>query len=204
MPLRVEMWGDIQCVWCYIELALLRNAVVELGGGEIRFRTYSLTSPVTARPDTDTRDGWLERHHAGIATVAAEAGLDYDHKSLRSTDSQGAHEVVHFAAAHGKPGQMVDRLYMAHFAEGLDIGDPECLADLAAECGLDRDGVITALAQRSYSAAVEQDNHLAYLLGATAMPFVVINGRYTLTGAQTPRAVKHALTLVRNAREARL
>lgn len=203
-PLKVEMWGDLQCVWCYIEFAALRNAAVELGGVDVRFRTYSLFPDRAGHVADGPRDGetgWLP---AGIAHLAAELGLDYDGTKLLSTGSQKAHELVQFAAACGEPVPMVERLFRAHFAEGLDIGDPGTLVELAVECGLDGDRAATALRQGMYSAAVEQDNHLAYLLGVSGVPFAVINGKYTLSGMQTAGTVKNALVLARNAHGARL
>lgn len=199
-PLTVEMWGDLQSVWCYIEFGALRTAARELGDVSLRFRTYSLFPDQEARyaGDTDRDEPTLFR--AGVANLAAQLGLDYDEARLLPTGSQCAHELVQLAAAYGTPVPMADRLFRAHFAEGLDIGDVDTLVELAAECGLDRDQVVVALRDGSYAAAVEQDNHLAYLLGAKEVPFAVINRTYTLTGTQTVGTVRSALLLARRAR----
>jgi predicted DsbA family dithiol-disulfide isomerase len=203
-PLKVEMWGDLQCVWCYIELAAFRKAAAELGGVDVRFRTYSLFPDRAGHLADGPREGETGWFPAGIASLTSELGLGYDGTKLASTGSQKAHELVHFAAACGEPLPMVQRLFRAHFAEGQDIGDLGTLVELAVECGLDKDGAATALRRGMYSAAVEQDNHLAYLLGVSGVPFAVINAKYTLSGIQTAGTVKNALVLARNAHGARL
>lgn len=201
-PLKVEMWGDLQCAWCYIEFSALTNAARELGGVDVRFRTYSLfPDGVRANGASDGDPTWF---HAGIANLAAELGLGYDAANLQRTGSQQAHELVHLATAHGMPTSMVNRLFEAHFVDGQDIGDEDTLVRLAVECGLDEALVADALRDGTYSAAVEWDNHLAYLLGAAGVPFAVINGKYTLTGIQTAGTVRSALLLARNAQGAPL
>lgn len=201
-PLKVEMWGDLQCVWCYIEFSALMKAARELGGVDVRFRTYSLFPD--GAPANGASEGDPTWFHAGIANLAAELGLGYDAANLLRTGSQKAHELVHLATAHGMPTLMVNRLFEAHFVDGGDIGDQDTLVRLAVECGLDEALVADALRDGTYSAAVEWDNHLAYLLGAAGVPFAVVNGKYTLTGIQTAGTVRSALLLARNAQGAPL
>lgn len=197
-PLRVEMWGDIQCSWCYIQREILKLVIVGTGGAEMKFRTYS-QFPHVHTGDSPPDDCFREYREV-VGHVAAEMGLGYDCVGLQRTDSQRAHELVHFAAARGQEAGVVDRLYRAHFAEGLDVGDLETIGDIAAQCDLDRNEATAALQHSWCRAEVEQDNHLAYLLGVPGVPFMTINGRYSLRGVHTPSALREILAEARRSR----
>jgi predicted DsbA family dithiol-disulfide isomerase len=204
VSLTVEMWGDLQCVWCYIEFAALRSAARASGDIDCRFRTYSLHRDAHSGTDLRGNEGDANAFHAGILKAAAEVGTDLDAGVPHATDSQKAHELVHLAGAYGMPLHMVGRLFETHFVRHDDIGSTEVLVNLAHDCGLDRQMAADALESGAYTAAVEQDNHLAYLLGVSAVPFAVINRKYTLTGTQTMGTVNNALALVRRAQGAPL
>ena len=75
-----------------------------------------------------------------VIGIAAEVGLDYDYDALQHTNTVKAHQLLHYAKAHGKQVEMKERLLSAYFVEGRHVGRDEDLADLAAEIGLDRDG----------------------------------------------------------------
>lgn len=204
MPLTVELWGDLRCVWCYIELAALQDAARRSGDVDCRFRTYSSHSAAHADTPPRTHEAGTNLFHAGVLEAAAEVGLALDPHVPHDTDPQKAHELVHLAAAHGMPLHVANGLFEAHFVRHGDIGSTKVLLDLARACGLDPQAAAEALADGTYAAAVEQDNHLAYLLGVSRVPFAVINRTYTLTGAQTAGTVGKALELVRRAQGAPL
>jgi predicted DsbA family dithiol-disulfide isomerase len=204
MPLTVEMWGDLQCVWCYVEFAALRIAARTAGDIDCRFRTYSLHRDTRSDTVPNNSVAGAGAFHAGILKAAAEVGVDLHAAVPHATDSQKAHELVHLAGAYGMPLHVVGKLFEAHFVRHDDIGSTEVLVDLAADCGLDRQMAAEALDSGAYTAAVEQDNHLAYLFGVSQVPFAVINRKYTLTGVQTMGTVDKALALVRSAQGAPL
>ena len=76
--------------------------------------------------------------HEQVTARAAELGLDYRFDRALTTNTTAAHRLSHFAAAHGRQHAMVQRLFRAYFTDGLNIGDYDVLADLAADVGLDR------------------------------------------------------------------
>lgn len=204
MPLTVELWGDLQCVRCYIAFAALRSAARTSGDIDCKFRTYSLHRDAHTDTSRHRNEAGANEFHAGILKAAAEAGADLHATVPRATDSQKAHELVHLAGAYGMPLHVAGRLFESHFARHDDIGSTEVLVNVAHDCGLDRQMAADALDSGAYAAAVEQDNHLAYLFGVSQVPFAVINRTYTLTGAQTMGTVDKALALVRRAQGAPL
>ncbi len=104
-----------------------------------------------------------------------------------------AHRVLQFAHDRGCQDELIERLYRAYFTEKRSLFDHESLAALAGEAGLDRDEIRRMLAGDDYRAAVERDLEEARTLGATGVPFVVIDQRYGVSGAQPPDIFGQAL-----------
>ena len=81
----------------------------------------------------------------------------------------------------------------AHFAEGADLSDPDTLASITAEAGLDPDEVRAVLKGTEYADAVRADTEEAHALGATGVPFYVIDRKYGIPGAQPAEVFLRAL-----------
>jgi predicted DsbA family dithiol-disulfide isomerase len=95
-----------------------------------------------------------------------------------------AHQLLHYAKAHGVQLQAKERLLSAYFVEGKHVGRIEDLADLAAEIGLDRADVVRSLTDDEYLGDVRGDQALAQEYGIQGVPFFVIDGKYGVSGAQ--------------------
>ena len=98
-----------------------------------------------------------------------------------------AHRLIWFADQPGsgvEQAAMKERLLQAYFTDGLDIGDPDVLADCAAEVGLDRDAVAAFLAPTEGAAEVADELDAARDQGITAVPTYVLNGKWAVPGAQ--------------------
>lgn len=211
-PITVDIWSDIACPWCYIgtrRFAAGRRAFGERADAppvEVTHRAFQLS------PEAPERDGGPVAEHlmrakgmgeeqvhemmAHVAGVAAGEGLAYDFDRVRHVNTGRAHELLHHARAHGRQGDMNERLMAAHFTEGRDVGDPSTLADLAAEAGLDRDEAAAALDDRRHRDAVEEDIATARSHGITGVPFFVFDGRYGVSGAQEADTFAAALEQV--------
>jgi predicted DsbA family dithiol-disulfide isomerase len=121
---------------------------------------------------------------ARVEQVAAEEGLEYHLADGVSGNTSLAHELLHHAAQHGRQGELEERLLHAHFAEARSVFELDSLVALAAEVGLDAAEARAALAERRHRAAVVQDVALARALGATGVPFFVVDRTYGAAGAQ--------------------
>jgi predicted DsbA family dithiol-disulfide isomerase len=211
-PIKVDVWSDIACPWCYIGKRRFEEGVrryAAAGGDrpvEVEFHSFELSpdTPVDFAGseidylvgakglDEDQARGML----AQVTTLAAGEGLAYDMASLQHTRTLKAHQVLHLAKAHGRQEQMKERLLSAYFTEGRHIGHDAELADLAAEVGLDRQEVLDALAAGTYAAAVEADLRQARAYGISGVPFYVIDGTYGVSGAQAPDTFAQVLAQV--------
>ncbi|MET4783077.1 DsbA family oxidoreductase [Glaciihabitans sp. UYNi722] len=203
LPVRVEIWADVQCVWCYVADARWADALSQYGRPvETVHRSFELQSdsPVNfdARAYLHTQRGMTpedqERAFEAMTRVTAAEGLDYDPARIRPTNSHLALELLHYADAHGQRQKLNDRLYAAYFAEGCHIGRIEDLVVLAGEVGLDTKLAHTALTAGTYVMAVDTDNARARSLGVQGVPFYVINNTYGISGAQPTNTFVEALT----------
>ena len=121
---------------------------------------------------------------ARVEQVAAGEGLEYHLADGVSGNTLLAHELLHLAAEHGLRNELKERLLHAYFEEGRSVFDVDSLVPFAVEVGLDEAEVREALADRRYLAAVREDGATAQALGATGVPFFVVDRKYGAAGAQ--------------------
>lgn len=191
-PIRVDVWSDVQCIWCYISSARLRTAVDRhLGTVEVVHHSFQLSpdAPVDIDRDAHIRShnmdpARMQQIKTQLAQLIAGEGLPYDPDSTQPTNSHRALELLHHAGTLGKRAELTQRLFEAYFAEGRHVGHVDDLLAIAEKVGLDRDMAATVLADRRYATAVDADARHAQQLGARGVPFYVINSSIGLSGAQ--------------------
>lgn len=206
-PVKVDIWSDIACPWCYVGKRRFETAAAEFaaGGGtvEVEYHSFELSpgTPVDfAGSEVDflvTHKGMaaqqVEQMLTQMTALAATEGLAYDFAALQPTSTVKAHELLHFAKAQGRQLEMCERLFAAHFEQGRHVGRIEDLADLAAEIGLDRDETLAVLTSSAYLPAVTADKEQAMAYGISGVPFFVIDGRLGVSGAQEPAVLVEVL-----------
>ncbi len=212
----VEVWSDVVCPWCYIGKRRFATGLdqareqLAMAGVEVDFdvtyHPYQLdptAAPGAAEPVVDAyakKFGGIERADAIIATVSAtalEVGLEFDMARALRANTLLAHRLIWWAGEADSPvaqADMKERLLKAYFVDGLDIGDPEVLADCAAEIGGDRTDIVAFLASDAGVAEVESELRSAHDNGITAVPTYVVNGRWAIPGAQEPETFAQVLS----------
>jgi predicted DsbA family dithiol-disulfide isomerase len=207
--LRIDVWSDIACPWCYVGKRRLEGALARFphrDDVEVVWRAFEL-DPAAPRV-RDAKVSYAERlarkygkplaeaegmlHR--MTEVAAGEGLDFHFERAQSGNTFDAHRVLHMAGEKGVQGAVKERFLRAYMTEGEPIGEAEALARLAAEAGLDRDEVRDALASDKYASDVRADEQEAGRLGIHGVPFFVIAGRIGVSGAQSPEVLLGALT----------
>lgn len=205
--INVDVWSDVVCPWCYIGKRKFEEGARRAGVPvEIRYHSFEL-SPGTPI-DSGVSEVELLMQHKGlpevqaqqmldqVTAVAAGVGLDFHFESTRATGTLPAHELLHFAKAHGRQLELKERLLRAHFVEGGHVGRLDDLVGYAAEVGLDADAARAALVQHTYLDDVQADIARAAAYGIQGVPFFVIDGRYGISGAQDPETFAQALRQV--------
>jgi len=133
---------------------------------------------------------------ARMTQTAASEGLEFHLDGTLTGNTFDAHQLVHLAHAHGLQDAVVERFYRAYFSEQRSLFAAGSLVDLAAEAGLDRKEAAVTLHDNRYADAVKEDIEIARQLGVTGVPFIVINDRYGISGAQAPETFLDVLQRV--------
>jgi predicted DsbA family dithiol-disulfide isomerase len=144
----------------------------------------------------------IEEMLTRVTDIATSLGLDYDYEHIHQTNTVKAHELLHYAKAHGRQLEMKERLLEAYFVKTEHIGRIDDLADIAASIGFDRADVVKALDSREYLPAVKADMELAMQYGIQGVPFFVIDGKYGVSGAQESETFANVLSQALTERDA--
>lgn len=215
--IKIDVWSDIACPWCYIGKRNLETGLAATSGDEDAPRVEVVYHSFELSPDTpvdfegDISD-FLAQHkgisreqaaqmHEHVTGIAANAGLEYRFDLLQHTNTVKAHELLHFAKAHGRQHEVAERLMSAYFTEGRHVGRIDDLVTLAVEAGLDGDAARASLESAEYLDDVRADQAQAVAYGIQGVPFFVIDGKYGVSGAQPAEAFSQILRQVWSERE---
>lgn len=210
--IRVDVWADIVCPWCYIASATLAQGVSAFGDDEpqasvtVIHHSFLLMPDIAADFSGTTTDLLVETHgwsvaqigamHARLTAIAHSVGPEIDFSRVRPADTRAVHQLVHLAKAHGVQQDLVDRLFRAHFADGGHIGDVDELRAIAADVGLAADEVERVLIDGRHRSDVDADFAAARQHGVSGVPHVIVGGRIHLSGARPSEDYRHALRQV--------
>jgi predicted DsbA family dithiol-disulfide isomerase len=212
-PIKVDIWSDIACPWCFIGKRKFEAAVASSDiPVEIEYHSFELSPETPAEFDGRHEEFLAAKMGVSpeqakamgerVTGIAAGVGLHYDYDRLQTTNTVLGHQLIHYAKAHGRQLEMKERLLSAYFEEGRHVGRIPELADLAAEIGLDRDDVVRSLEAGEYRDAVRADIALAGELGIRGVPFFVLDGKYGVSGAQDSATFENVLRQVADERSA--
>ncbi|MEU2056270.1 DsbA family oxidoreductase [Streptomyces bungoensis] len=208
--MRVEIWSDIACPWCYVGKARFEKALAAFPHRdqvEVVHRSFEL-DPGRAKGDVQPVITMLTRKYGmseaqaragedNLGAQAAAEGLDYRTRGRDHGSTFDMHRLLHLAKEQGRQDQLIQTLYRANFAEERSVfteGD-ERLVELATEAGLDAEAARKVLADPdAYADEVRADEREAAELGATGVPFFVLDRKYGVSGAQPAEVFTRALT----------
>ena len=204
--LRVDIWSDIMCPFCYIGKRRFEAALVHFDHRdhlEVVWHSFQLDSTLRHQPDKDfytyvaelkgqSRE-WSVAVHQNLLITAQVAGLNYRFDQMKITNSFDAHRLLQLAKKHKLSEQVEERFFYAYFTEGALLSDSRTLLRLATEAGLDSAEVEQVLTSNQYADEVREDRQQAQQLGASGVPFFVFNQRQVVAGAQSSGTLLAAL-----------
>jgi predicted DsbA family dithiol-disulfide isomerase len=214
-PIKIDIWSDIACPWCYIGKRHLESGLAALGDDapdvEIEYHSFELSPDTPLDFEGSTVEYLSERKGMPVAqveqmlehvtSVAAKAGLDYHFDKVAHTKTLKGHELLHLAKAHGTQLEMKERLLKAYFTEGGRVNRIDELVAYADELGLDPVEARDALESGRYAADVQADIAQARAYGISGVPFFVFEGKYGVSGAQPAEVFSQVLTQVAEERD---
>jgi predicted DsbA family dithiol-disulfide isomerase len=206
--MKVEVWSDIMCPFCYIGKRNYESALRGFEGRdniEIEWRSFQLDPTIPARSAikknvyqylADKKGISYEQSakmHERVIQMAKEAGLDYRFDKAIVANSFDAHRMIQLAKEKGLGDAVEERLFRAYFTEGKDFGNHETLISIGKEIGLKEEEIKDALVSDVYAEKVEQDIQEAAEIGVQGVPFFVFDRKYAVSGAQAPEHFLQAL-----------
>ena len=204
--MKVEIWSDVVCPWCYIGKRRFERALEAFDGRddvEVHWRAFQL-NPEQPRGARTTHDEYLaaklgttvdqvHQLNERVVSLAAAEGLAYDFDRYQVINTLDAHRVAYLGKAHGLEDAIQERLLRGQLVEGEVLDDVETLARLGSEVGIPAAEVRDVLAGDAYAAEVQGDIDEAHALGIGGVPFFVIDRRYGISGAQPSELFLSAL-----------
>jgi predicted DsbA family dithiol-disulfide isomerase len=199
--MKVEVWSDIMCPFCYIGKRNYEKALSQFQDKdqvEIEWHSFQLdpTIPVNNGKKENVyqylseKKGLSYEHskklHEKLILTAKNAGLEYNFDKAIVANSFDAHKMIQLAKTKGLGDAAEERLFHAYFTEGKDFGDTNTLVSLGINIGLQENEIRDALKSDDYADKVEQDIQEANDIGVGGVPFFVFNRKYAVSGAQPP------------------
>ena len=195
--MKIEVWSDIVCPWCYIGKRRLQNALARFtheGDVEVTWRSFQL-DPSARRGDNQPTTEMLASKYGvpapqalamqeRVTSLAAAEGLTYHLEKSLTANTFDAHRLTHFAASRGLADGIHERLFRAALVEGEAVDDTETLVRIGVEAGLPADEARKVLDSDAYADEVRDDISTARALGANGVPFFVFDRTYGISGAQ--------------------
>lgn len=195
--MKVEIWSDVMCPFCYIGKRKFENALKQFENAdqvEIIWKSFQLDPDMKTDPNKNThqyladRKGWTYDYAKQVSSqvtgMAKEVGLEYHFDKAVVANSFNAHRVSHLAKQYRLGDAMEEALFKAYFADGKNIDDKATLMQLADNIGLNVEEVEKVLDSNLYADDVNKDIEEAQQVGVRGVPFFVIDRKYAVSGAQ--------------------
>jgi predicted DsbA family dithiol-disulfide isomerase len=195
--MQIDFISDTICPWCFIGKRRLGRAMALRPDivFDVRYRPYRL-DPAVPRQGMDRarylaarfgESGGLEEAYRAIAAEGIKEGIDFNWSAiLRTPNTLDSHRLIRWAEAQGVQDEVVERLFIAYFENGEDIGDIRILADIADLCGMDGSEIADRLESDADIALVEREDQLAHEMGVAGVPAIIFANRIAVSGAREP------------------
>jgi predicted DsbA family dithiol-disulfide isomerase len=207
--MKIEIWSDFVCPFCYIGKRRLEHALEQFPHQEsviIEFKSYQLDPAARHLPGKNFYETFSElkgipleqvkEMNGQVALQAKEEGLDYHFDTMQYANTFDAHRLFHYAKQQDKGSEITERLLQAFFTESELLSDIDTLVRLGGEVGLDENRTRDVLASQKYTQKVKEDIAVAQEIGVQGVPFFVFNEKYALSGAQPSKVFREALQMM--------
>ena len=204
--IKVEVWSDINCPFCYIGKRNLERALEKYPRAEsveIEWKSFELDPYSTPSKGSDNIDliakkygrdrAWVEAMNQRIGDMGRESGIEFHLEKVIPANSFKSHKLLHLGKKYGIQNEMKEVLLYAKFIEGKDIDDTETLVSIAKSQRLDEAEVREVLSTAQFDREVREDEEMASRMGIRGVPFFVINKTEALSGAQPPETFLEVL-----------
>jgi predicted DsbA family dithiol-disulfide isomerase len=201
--ISIDVISDVICPWCFLGKRRLDKAIGLLDDikVEVNWRPFFLDPNIpkegmSRRTYLENKFGAerLKTIHDPILAAGKADGVPYAFdRIMRTPNTMDAHRLIRWSHEAGKQHDVAERLFMAYFNEGLDIGDRKVLLKIAGEAGMDEADISTKLADVTDIDAVNAEVERAYRMGVTGVPCFIFAQKQGLMGAQPAEVLADAI-----------
>ncbi len=204
--MKIEIWSDVVCPWCYIGKRRFEEALSKFEHGEeveVVWRSYQLDPSTPTKAGQSVTDMLADKYGVSrqqaaamnerVTTIAKEVGLDYHLENAKQSNTFDAHRLIHLGKKHGIQDAVKERLMKAYFVEGEAISEVDTLVKLASEVGMDPAEARAVLESNEFADEVRADERRARMFGITGVPFFAIDEKFGISGAQPSEVFSEAL-----------
>lgn len=194
--MRVDIWSDVVCPFCYIGKKRLEKAAEQAGVElEVHWHSFQLDADAPVRQEISNSERLAQKYgrslaeveemQRNIAEMAKAEGIEFNWQNANSGNTLDAHRIIHLAQSKGLGSEAKEAFFYSYMTDGLAIGERETLEDVAARIGLNPVEVDDVLDSDEYADFVKFDEATARdQLNVTGVPFFVFDQRIALSGAQ--------------------
>lgn len=204
MSLRIDLWSDIICPFCYIGKKRLEHVAAEEGIElDIHWHSYELMPDGPVQHSESLPELLAKRYGMSIeqaiqaeirtAKAAAAEGIDFQWQQAKPSNTFNMHRLLQYAQTQGLATELDERFMHAYFTEGQAIGDLQVIAQLAIEVGLDAQAVWEVLESDQFAQQVREDEYIAQELKIRGVPFIVFEEKIAIPGALPREAFRDTL-----------
>ncbi len=204
--MKVDIWSDIRCPFCYIGKRKFEIALEEFAHSnevEVIWHSFQLDPALKTHPGLNVLD-YLARikgvsreesaeMHEHVRQMAEDVGLTFNFDKVVVANSFNGHRLIQLAKTSGVAGSVEEKLFKAHFTDGANIDDALTLLDIGVAAGLPDGDVKKLLTSNDYAREVEEDEMMARSIGIRGVPFFIFDSRFAVSGAQSRDKFLHTL-----------
>ncbi|WP_395049260.1 DsbA family oxidoreductase [Flavobacterium sp.] len=207
--LKVQIWSDIMCPFCYIGKRRIEEALTLFEHNEaveIEWKSFQLDAGFISSPEDNIIEHLAEKYRKdmdwaqtmvdNMTENAKTAGLDFHFEKAVLANSHNAHRLLHLAKKHDLANELEEMLFKAYLTDGKDLNNLNILSQLGIAIGLKAEDVAQVLHSNAYSKEVKQDIQEANAIAVQGVPFFVFDNKYAISGAQPATAFLQTLEKV--------
>ncbi|WP_108670911.1 DsbA family oxidoreductase [Peribacillus acanthi] len=208
--MKIEVWSDFVCPFCYIGKRRLEMALANFPNKEdveVEFKSFELDSNAPKNSEVHINEALAKKYgmsvedakraNDGLKKQAATVGLDFNFDNMKPTNTFDAHRLTKYAKTVGKEKELTEKLLAAYFTESKNLGNQETLLDICESVGLVRSSALAVLHNESeFANDVRIDQAIAGQYGIRGVPYFIINQKYAISGAQPTETFISALQKV--------
>ncbi len=195
--MKVEIWFDIVCPFCYIGKRRFEAALKQFDHSDevtIEWKSFQLNPDLKSKSDISINEylakvkGWtpeqVKKMNQRITEMAETVGLEYNLANTGVANSFTAHRLIQYSKTQDKSDEAVEALFRAYFIDGKNLEDQETLLTIASDINLDIAEAKEMLQVDNFTGAVKKNVQEARRMNIGGIPFFLFNRQFGVSGAQ--------------------